>query len=1062
MKNFIHWNCYVQFWGKYFLKFSLNKQNSSFFRFKTSWFLRSFIIIIIGLSHRQSLEAVSNPHTTGRVQLVNVIGVVSSENNNPLGGVVVSSKGTDTQVLTDEVGNYAISVNSNGTLVFTMQGYIIKEEPIAGRTQISVKLTSESGIKDKKYVYVYGDIQKQAELSGAISQINGNQVENNPIINNRNRIQGLLPGLFVMQNNGEPGDEGAALWLRGKRTFRSNEPIVLVDGYERSMDLLDPYEIESVTVLKDAASTSQYGLRSGNGLILVTTKRGQEGNIRISFNAQAGIKAPTTTPKLLNSAQYAALYNEALVNDGKPPLYSDATISKYENVSKGIYEDPLDPYLYPNINWYDTYMKPYTWQQKYNLNFDGGNKFAKYYVSVGYTDNSGLYNVDKNVNTYNTNTYMNMFNIRSNVDINVTKHFSMSLDLAGRQEQRNYPGSRTDASLRVFRSLYKTPPNAHSIHTPDGYIAGTKDYNQNPYGLLNYQGYSLYYVRSMYATLRAKHDLDFITKGLSLNGSVAFDSWFDQNTNRSKSFKVYDLRQADGSVVYNADGTIKYVQTGSDTQMSSSVDYPSTRRILDADLSLDFARTFGMHAIRGNVAFSQRSIFQEDNTDIPRAYRGLNGKLSYVLHDRYLAEFDFGYQGSEQMPVGHKYGFFPAASVGWIISEENFLKENQWINFLKIRGSHGLTGNDDLGSYFAWFQKFQSSGGTNFGYTSLGYSGWQETAFALNNVTWERVLKSDVGIDATFIKNKIDLSFDYFYEHNSDIMIQPSLPYIMGIRFPSFPIGIIENKGFDLSLNYSDKIGSVQYSIGGIFSKAENKVLARGEEKQKYSYQQRTGLPLDPVFGLEAIGLFRDQPEIDASPVQTFGTVRPGDIKYKDQNNDGVIDSYDQVYLGQSADPVYQYGVNSEIKYKGFDFNVLFTGQGGGGLNLTGEAIWEFHDNGTVREHHLGRFNPADESTWDNATYPRLSLSNKANNQPISTYWRKDATMLRLKSAEIGYTLPSSLSQKIRINKLRIFVNGYNLYTWSSTNLVDIEARSSHYVVYPIQRLINTGINVTF
>lgn len=912
------------------------------------------------------------------------------------------------------------------------------------------------------YINIYnGRVEKQL-VTGAYSQISGASVENNPIINNRNRLQGLLPGLFVMQNNGEPGDESASITVRGKRTFRSNGPIILVDGFERSIDQLDPNEIETVTVLKDAAATAQYGLRGGNGIVLVTTKRGQEGRIRVRLNTRAGIKSPTTTPKLLNSFQYATLYNEALTNDGASPKYSAADLDKYSKSVQGIYENELDPYLYPNINWYDQYVKPYTTQQRYSLDVDGGTKASRYFVSIGFTSNSGLYKVDKKANTYNTNTNFDMITIRSNVDINVNKRFSLQLDLSGRQEQRTYPGSRTDASLRVFRSLYKTPPNAFPAFTPDGLLGGTKDYKDNAYGLLNRQGYSLYYVRSMFATFKAKHELDFITRGLSVTGSVAFDNWFDQNTNRSKSFKVYDLRQSDGTVQYLPNGNIKYVETGSNTQMSSSVDYPSTRRIFNSDLSLDYVRNFGRHAITAQLEAGQRTISQEDNGDVPRYYLGGDGRISYAFDKRYLLDLVFGYQGSEQLITGHKFGFFPAASAGWVISEENFLKNSQWVNFLKIRGSHGETGSDDLGGYFLWYQKYASSGGVNFGYTSVGYTGWQESAFALNNVTWERIRKTDVGIDATLLKNKFNITFDYFYEKDRDIMIQPALPYIMGIRFPNFPIGVVENKGFDGSVSYTGKIGALEFSIGGVVSSADNKILAQGEEKQRYPYQLRTGHSLDALFGLQALGLFHDQAEIDASPKQSFGKVSPGDIKYKDQNGDGVIDSYDEVYLGENANPKMQYGGSLALKFRGFDLNVLVTGQQGGKQNLTGESIWEFHDNGTVREHHLGRFNPNDPATWDHATYPRLSLSNKANNQRVSTYWLKDAAMTRLKTVEIGYTLPQSLLATLKIENIRVYINGYNLYTWSSTDLIDMEARSSHYVVYPIQRIINMGLNLTF
>jgi TonB-linked SusC/RagA family outer membrane protein len=1035
------------------------------FHLKACQYLRILFLPLLFLAGgMQNLSAVNLNNKEIVEQQSTINGIVTASNSEPLFGVLVTVKGTSTKVLTQKDGTFTIKAASPAILTLTLPGYKSIEQQVNDQIFLTIVMTEEYAQKEvKDYFNIYGGKQKMKEATGAFSQLYGETVVNVPIVNNRNKMQGLLSGLFVMQGNGEPGDEGASLWMRGKRTFRSNTPVVLIDGYERSMDLLDPNEIETITVLKDAAATAQYGLRGGNGIVQVTTKRGEESNIKVNFNMNGGIKAPTTKPKLLNSLQYATLYNEALTNDGATPKYSAADLARYTDAVNGIYTDPLDSYLYPNINWYDKYIKEFTWQQRYNLNVNGGNKFAKYFVSAGYTSNSGLYNVDKSVNKYNTNTTMNMITIRSNVDINVSKRFTLSLDLSGRQEQRTYPGSRSDNSLNLFRAFYKTPALAFPILTPDGTLGGTKDYTSNPYGLLNYKGYSLYDVRSMYATLKLKHELDFITKGLSVNGSVAFDSWFDQTTYRDKSFKVYDLRSADGTVKYDAKGKIIYTQTGSDTQMSSGYDYPTTRRIFDGDISLDYVRSFGLHSIVSNAAFSQRTISQEDNGDVPRVYRGWNGRVSYAYNKKYLAEFNVGYQGSEQMPSGQKFGFFPALSAGWVVTEENFLKNNNTVSFLKLRGSYGITGNDDIGGYFLWYQQYGSSGGTNFGYTSQSYSGWNESAFALNNTTWEKVFKADVGIDASFFKDKVGVTFDYFREKNTDIMIQPSLPNIMGIRFPNFPIGKIENNGFDVSLAYTDKIGNLEFTISGQYTKAVNKVLARGEETPKFAYQALTGRPLDPVFGLVALGLFHDQAEIDASPKQTFSSiVQPGDIKYQDQNADGLIDSYDRTYLGNNADPTYQYGGTLNLKFKGFDLNVMVTGQGGGKLYLTGESIWEFHDNGTVRETHLGRFNPADPTTWDNATYPRLSLSNKVNNQQTSTYWGRDAAMVRLKTVELGYTLPQQLVNRIKMDKIRVYLSGYDWFTWSSTDLVDIEARSSHYVVYPIQRIANIGVNITF
>ncbi len=998
-----------------------------------------------------------------------VSGTIVNAENNPVQNVLVAVKGSKTMVLTDEKGQFSLTAAKNATLEFSLSGYENQSVMVNGRDQLNVTLhAANSASGEGEEVYLLYDSKPKNNVSAAVSQIKGSSIEDRAILSNRNKLTGTIPGLFVMQNNGEPGDEGASLWVRGKRTLRGKGPVILVDGLERDVEMLDPSDIEAITVLKDAVSTAQYGMRGGNGIVLITTKRGKERKINIRLNVAGGIKQPTTKPKFLDAFDYATLYNEAQYNDNPDQtlMYNDVDLAKYKQAREGTLTG-LDNYLYPNIDWYGRYVKDYTWQQRYALNIDGGNRFARYFVSMSYINNDGMYNVDKSVNKYNTNTSMNMVTLRSNLDISVTKRFTMSLDLAGKQENRTYPGSRTDAALRVFRSLYKTPPLAHPILTPDGKLAGTKDYNSNPYGLLNYEGYSLYYTRNMLATYRLKHDLDFITKGLSVLGSVSFDSYYIQTTLRNKSFKVYQISTVlnpDGTrtPIYNKDSSLKYIETGSNTQMGTGGDYNDTRRMLNYEGGFDYNRSFGKHNIKGYLGFVQREIYNENDANLPRLYRTWNGKFSYDYEGKYLADFAFGYSASEQMPPNAKYTFFPAGSIGWVMSKERFLSGSKVINYLKLRASHGRTGWDDVGGYFLWYQQFASSGGINFGNTATGYTGWNEGAFALNNVQPERVRKTDFGFDGSFLKERLTISADYFMEHNSRIMVQPELPYSMGIRFPDMPIAVITNKGFDFQIGYSDKIGQFGYGITAIMSQAKNKVLERGEAAKQYEYQQSTGRPLDPVFGLISLGLFQTQEEIDQSPKQTFGVTKPGDIKYKDMNGDGVIDAYDQVYLGTNADPTSQYGLNLNLSYKGFDFSALVTGQYGGHIYLGGEAMYEFHDNGTVREHHLGRFNPQDPSSFATATYPRLSLANKANNQRTSTYWQRDITLTRLKNIELGYTFSDALIKKLHSKKMRIYVNAYNLLTWQDTDLMDIEARSVHYVLYPIQKIINAGLSITF
>lgn len=1004
------------------------------------------------------------------METIKIGGVITGEDGAFIKDVKVTVDGLNVkESKSDSNGYFVIDAPKNARLSFFKRGYLSQVVETGDNLFLDISLKEDERDSSGEDVYVLFGTQKKNRMTGSYSQIYGDEIETRAVVNNKNKLTGLMSGLFIMQSNGEPGDESADIFMRGKRTMRSQQPIILIDGYERSMNLIDPNEIEAITVLKDAATASRFGIRSGNGIIQITTKRGTEGKVRVRSHIRGGLKMPTTTPELLDSYDYATLYNEARRNDGASPLYSDTHLEKYLNVRNNVFENDDDKYLYPNTNWYEDYTKKLTWQQRYSASVDGGNNFAKYFVSLGYTSNSGMYNVDKSANTYNTNANQQAITIRSNVDINVTERFLMSLDLSGRQEERNWPGARGNSSLNIFRSFYKTPPNAFPVFqkdlAPNGLpmLGGTKDYSDNIYGMLNRSGYSQSLIRNTNATLRLKHDLDFITKGLNVRGEVAFDSWYEMNTNRSKDFKVYGIDQdSEGQPILNDDGSFRYIETGNDSQMSSGGDYPGSQRILNYRFGFDYERTFGDHYLFMETLFNQREISQEDDRNLPRIYRGYDGRLSYNFKEKYLLDLNFGIMGSEQFLEDDRFGFFPAVSAGWLLTKENFLKNNPFINYLKLRGSYGLTGWDDVGGYFLWFQQFGSSGGTNFGYTSIGYSGWNEGAFALNNVTWEKIKKADVGIDASLFNDRLSFTFDYFQENNRDIMVSPSLPYIMGIRFPNFPIGRVKNKGFDFSGSYGDKIGDFAYELYGVFTKADNVILEMGEETKKYPYQQRTGKPIDSQWGLVALGLFQNETEIANSPRQTYtSSVRPGDIKYMDVNGDGVIDDFDEVYLGLNADPNLQWGSGLKLAWKNIDFNILFTGQNGGWINLTGESVWEFHDNGTVRKHHLDRFNPEDPSSWETATYPRLTLENKQGNQHTSTYWRKKTNQARLKHVELGYNIPVNWS-KGAVNSLRIYVNAYNLLTWQSTDLVDVEATSGHYVQYPIQKMVNFGLSIAF
>ncbi len=1044
-------------------------------------------IILFGLfllfypSLNPDVQCQNSKPVTSNPSGIQISGKVVNNDGDPIEGAIVKEKGPETEVKTDENGLFSINLSDEkATLIFSAAGYFGYETIINAEKQTSLEIRlakdiNRFGTRDQAYNLFAS--QKKDLTTMSYSQLYGDKVENMGVVNNQNRLAGQLAGLFVMQTNGEPGDEAASMLIRGRRTFRSNNPIVLVDGYERSMNLLDPNEIESVTVLKDAAATARYGLRGSNGIIQVTTRRGNEGKVKVTANIRGGFKQPTTEPDLLDSYDYATLYNEAQLNDnpGATPRFTETHLQKYMNARNGTIENPNDPYLYPNINWYDQSTKDKTWQQRYSVSLSGGNQYAKFFVSGGYLENSGIYNTDENANSYGTNAEQDLMTIRSNVDINVNKRFNISLDLNGRQEQRRWPGLN-GSSTDIFRALINTPPNAFPVFQKDidsatglQMLGGTKDYTKNPYGMLNRSGYTLSVIRFMAATLKMNYELDFITKGLSIRGEVAFDSDYQMYTTRNKGFSVYGVDvDANGQPKYEEGAKNYYIKTGTDGQMDPNKGtYGDTNRKLNFRAGLSYSRSFGNgdHQIFAEALFNQREISQ-DIGDLPRVYRGGDGTISYQYKSKYLFDFNLGVMGSEQFLKDDRFGIFPAVSLGWVLTEESFLKNNKTLSFLKIRGSAGETGWDDIGGYFLWYQKYiTGTSGAYFGPAGTPQTtGIQESAFALNNVTWEKNKQYNLGIDARFLNDRISLSADVFKETNRDIMRQPELPYLMGIRFPDFPIGKVENKGYEISLSYNDRIGNVKYGIAGVLTQAKNKILEMGEAQKMYDYQTVTGRPLENRWGYIALGLFQSEEEIANSPVQTFtATVKPGDIKYKDMNNDNVIDSYDQVYQGAGPEPNLQGGVQVSLEWKGFDFNALVTGQTGGYLQVTGESMWAFYGSptGSVNKHHLDRFIPSDASTWETATYPRLSLSNNSGNQQTSTYWQINARQARLKNIELGYSIPVKWSKGV-LNKLRFYVNAYDWLTWQDTDLVDVEARNGSYVQYPIQKMINFGVNVTF
>lgn len=1014
---------------------------------------RKGIAILAFLCFAFNISLFANAGDAGNfLQVKRVTGSVSTPEGLPLPGVNVNVKDAAASTVTDKTGSYAIEVsNDNETLVFSITDFVSQEVKVNGRSVMDVQLSPVH------YDYLLSGKQDSRMSAVSASTISGDAIKNIGGTNRNNILAGRIPGLHVSQSNGEPGIEGGSMYIRGLRTFGDpvrQTPYVLVDGYVRSdAGLINPNDIESVTVLKDAAATAMYGLRGSNGVVLITTKRGKVEPTTVSLDVVSGMSTPTRLPEYLGSYEYAKLYNEASRNDGGADVYDDAYLAGYENNS--------DPYKYPNVDWMNEFLNDQSFQQKYNLSIKGGDKTLRYFASAGYVNNSGLFNVDDTANTYNTNADFNMFLLRSNIDVQVTKRLGVSLDLSGRQQKRNYPGLNdggNNSVNRILTTLYELPPNQFPVFNQDGSLSGNDQYTNNPYGLLNSSGYSFQFIRSTDATIRLNYDLDFIAPGLKVTGAASFDSYFTQYIRRHKGFVVYL------DSVENEKG-VKEPKTQQNTSAAAN-----NERVFDIRVGLDYNRSFEKHSLSGQLMFNQNT-FEGDGSTMSHIYSGIMGRANYIYDNKYIADFSLGYQGTEQLSDEKQFEFFPAVALGWILSEESFIQNSlPFINFLKIRASHGMTGNDGGIEYFQKLTSFVRGGGYLIGDNLSSLPGYNEGVYGNPVIAPEKTRKTNFGIEGLILNNRVNFSADVFMEKTTDIIIDLNrIPALLGApNTPRGNGGVVENNGIEAALAFQNAVGEFKYYLSGNFTYAKNKIVDMQEQEYLYAHNYRTGLPIGSQFGLEHIGYFYDDADIQDSPYQAYGSVKPGDLKYKDVTVNDTVDINDVAYIGKSWMPEIVYGLNIGFAYKGIDVNILGQGIGGATKRLSNYAFYEFYpgNTGKALAHHLNRWVYDPDNNLDTratATYPRLSLQgdNTNNRTPGSTFGLKDASYFRLKSVEIGYSLPAGLTKSMSLSKVRVFANGYNLWTSDKIDVIDPEM-SGGGIAFPIQRVVNLGLNVQF
>lgn len=1009
--------------------------------------------------------------------------ILTGDTNEPAIGATVYLRNSTTGTVTDVNGKYSITVEGiGGVLEFSYIGYKKQEVAITGQKTIDIVLQPDTEVLEEVVVVGYGS-QKKESVVGAISTLDVTKLTV-PGSSISNALAGQLSGIVAMSRSGEPGKNSAAdFYIRGVSSFKgTSTPLVLVDGIERDLDLVDTDDIASFSILKDASASAVYGVRGANGVILITTKKGSVGKPQVNVRTEFGFTQPTKRPQMLGSAEWAELYNEAYGSQ----YYSPEDIEKYRTNA--------DPDLYPNVDWFDALFDDMAANQRVNLNITGGSDIVKYYVSGAFYNESSIYKNAGNIYGYNPSIRYNKFNFRANVDLNLTKSTVVNFNLANIYEKSFGPGYG-DTDAEIWSYTFMTSPNAFPVQYSDGKLSGpSSDSGNNPWNMLAHSGYREQFWNSAQSLIGVTQDIGELwkpLKGLTANIKFSWDAWNTTLQRRSKIESFYHARgrAEDGSLIYdrNDEGIWIPVHTG-DENLSFLIGRSGTMtRYLEG--SLTYNRVFNeIHRVGALLLYNQKihTNTQAGSGDaaLPYKNQGLAARATYAFKDTYFAEVNLGYNGSENFARGHRFGFFPAVAVGWMMSNEKwFQPATKVIDMLKLKASYGKVGNDDIGGQRRWVYEstIVNSGSWNYGSDgNQGGTGIRIGEVENLNASWEEALKINAGIEFSLF-NKIRVQADYFREERSGIFLQRAgLPAIVGVStIPYVNIGETLNQGFDATVEYTHQVNKdLMLTARGNFTFNRNELLNNDEPDWEYKYQNRIGKPfgsgssLQP-FGLVAIGLFESQEEIDNSPVQNFGEYRVGDIKYQDINGDGQIDSQDQIAIGYTNLPEITYGFGGTAQYKNWDFNIFFQGVARTSFFLNGSSIRTPFSSGNmeraaINEDIYGNVWMSTNTPEQNAnvTYPRLSMGSggagASNNSQSSTWWLRDGSFLRLKSIEIGYSLPKSLLQKSFIKSLRFYAAGNNLLQFSPFKLWDPEKGSSDGSGYPLNRMFSIGFNANF
>lgn len=1011
-------------------------------------------------------------------QTFNMGGTVYDETGETLPGANVYLKDrAGVGTTTDINGKFSIKASKGDVIVFTFIGYKnvefrVEKEDAALRINFS-----DQAVELDEVVVTGMGSQRKVSVVGAITSVKVSEIQT-PATSVTNMLGGRVPGIISLQTSGEPGKNIAEFWIRGISTFGAgDQALVLIDGLEGNINSIDPADIESFSILKDASATAVYGVRGANGVVLVTTKRGLSGKLKITARANWTLSNLNRMPEYLRAYDYAVLANEARVVRSNEPVYDEMEMD--------IIRYNLDPDLYPDVNWQDEIIKSQGFQQTYYLSGQGGGEIARYFVSMGLSDEAAAYRLDAN-NKDRANVGYNTYNYRLNLDVNVTKTTTLYFGSDGYLTIQKQPGVANTNSLWNAQSQL-TPLTIPTKYSNGQLPAYGPDDSFSPYIMLNHTGASSNQTFTGKATMSITQDFSFLLDGLKLKIQGAYDNMSYFNERR---YQLPEMYGATGRSVLGELQTNKRVE-----KVAALYDFKTRqyrKYYLEGNLTWE-KRIAEYHRVSGLVHYEMSD--QKDTNDIlnsgigssmaaiPRRYQGLSARVTYGFNDTYNVDLNFGYTGSENFQPGRQFGFFPSFGVGWVPTQYQWVREKMpWLTFLKLRGTYGLVGNDRMAGWrFPYLTLVSETASIDWAGSSFNFGGITETAIGADNLMWEKAVKSDIGLEGRLFGDKVHFVVDIFQDVRDGIFqTRQQIPSYVGLlAMPYGNVGEMKSYGADGNISYMHTINDDMYfTVRGNFTYSKNEIGNWEQAPQKYSYQEYNGYPNSAIRGYIATGLFRDEQDVVSSPVQSFGSVcLPGDIKYKDVNGDGKIDTDDMVPLSDPTYPRLMYGFGGEFRYKNLTVGILFKGTGNTdfyhvGQDGNGMGYVPFHGEQignvlTIVADQKNRWTPAsysgDPATENpNARFPRLDYGYNANNSQLSTWWKGNSRYLRLQEITLNYNLQRDFLRKVGISSVDLQVVGSNLYVWDKVDLWDPEQAQYNGRAYPIPARYTFQIYLNF